>query len=49
MTKPSGTHQHVSHRNLSFLAEADRLTLDATLTHPLPYLGWNRLVALFAP
>jgi len=47
MTKPSGSRQHVPHGNLPFLAEADRLTLDAMFSHPLPYLGWNRVVALF--
>lgn len=47
MTKPSGSHQHIPHGTPPFLAETDRLTLDAMFTHPLPYLGWNRVVALF--
>ena len=47
MTKPSGSHQRIPHGTPPFLAEADRLTLDAMFTHPLPYLGWNRVVALF--
>ena len=47
MTKPSGDRQHVPHGNPPFLAEADRLTLDAMFSHPLPYLGWNRVIALF--
>lgn len=48
MTKLSGSHQHITPaRDRPFLAEADRLTLDAMFSHPLPYLGWNRVVALF--
>ncbi len=47
MTKPSGSHQHIPHVAPPFLDEADRLTLDAMFTQPLPYLGWNRVVALF--
>ena len=47
MTKPSGDRQHVPHGNPPFLAEADRLTLDAMFSDPLVYLGWNRVIALF--
>ncbi len=48
MTKPSGAHQDIAPaRDRAFLAEQERLTLDAMFTHPLPYLGWNRVVALF--
>ena len=48
MTKPSGSHHAVTPvLDMPFLAEADRLTLDAMFTHPLPYIGWNRAVALF--
>ena len=47
MTKPSGNRQHVPHGTLPFLTEADRLTLDAMFSQPLPYIGWNRILALF--
>ena len=48
MTKPSGSRRHIPQAGTSpFLAEPDRLTLDAMFSHPLPYLGWNRVVALF--
>lgn len=48
MTKTSGSRRHIPHSDPPFLAEPDRLTLDAMFTHPLPYLGWNRVVVLFA-
>ena len=48
MTKPSGSHQDsMPALDRPYLAEANRLTLDAMFSHPLPYLGWNRVVALF--
>lgn len=48
MTKPSGTHQAVTPaQDRPFLAEADRLTLDAIFASPLPYIGWNKAIALF--
>ena len=48
MTKPSGSHQDIPPAQVRpFLAEADRLTLDAMFTQPLPYVGWNKAVALF--
>ena len=53
MTKPSGSHQAITPAaitpagNMPFLAEADRLTLDAMFASPPPYIGWNAAVALF--
>jgi len=48
MTKLSGSHQHITPApDRPFLAEANRFTLDALFSHPLPYLGWNRMQALF--
>jgi len=49
MTKPSGSRQDVAPAQVrSFLAEKERLTLDAMFTHPLPYIGWNKALALFS-
>ncbi len=48
MTKPSGKHQAVTPaQKMQFLAEADRLTLGAMFTNPLPPIGWHKAVALF--
>lgn len=48
MTKPSGAHRGAAPpRHLPLLAEPQRLTLDAMFTHPLPYVGWTRVLALF--
>jgi len=47
MTKLSGDRQHVSAVELPVLNGENRLTLDALFSHPLPYLGWNRTLALF--
>jgi len=48
MTKPSGSHQDSTPASdRPTLAEENRLTLDAMFSHPLPYLGWSKVVALF--
>jgi hypothetical protein len=48
MTKLSGSHQHIAPApDRPFLDEENRLTLDALFSHPLPYMGWNRVMALF--
>jgi hypothetical protein len=48
MTKPSGSRQHIAPvTDRPFLDEKDHLTLDALFSHPLPYMGWNRMLSLF--
>ena len=48
MTKPSGSHHAITPAQVRpFLIEADRLTLDAMFTSPLPYVGWKKAVELF--
>lgn len=49
MTKPSGSRQATAPaRGRPFLTEEEHLTLDAMFTHPLPYIGWNKALALFS-
>ena len=48
MTKRSGDRQHVAPAEAyPVLDEENRLTLDSLFSHPMPYMGWNRTLALF--